>query len=319
MLALGHPLAPLARSARLVRRLAFGLLACAALALAPSTAVAGRDDAVVPNELKHVNVTEHLDAQVPLDAGFKDHTGKPVRLGQYFDGKRPVVLTFAYHSCPVLSSMVLSAVTDGLRGVKGTVGVDFDVVTISIDPKDTLEKTAAKRASILAAYGRPEADAGWHFLVGDEGAIARATAAVGYEYSYDAEQQQYAHPAVIMLLKPNGRVSRYLYGIEFRPNDLKLGLLEATEGKSISTIERVIMYCYRYDPHEGKYVVVATRMMQVGGGISALFLGAFLGVFWVRERTKSKKNAAAARLQSLNPKTREESKESAAKLAEATE
>ena len=136
--------------------------------------------------------------------------------------------------------------------------------------------------------------------------IQRVAAAVGYEYSYDAEQQQYAHPAVIMLLKPGGRVSRYLYGIEFNPNDLKLGLLEATEGKSVSTIDRVIMYCYRYDPHDGKYVVVATRLMQVGGGLTGIFLIGFLGVFWVRERTKAKKNA-------------NETKESAAKLAEATE
>ncbi len=296
---------------RRVVRLACALAACAGLALAPSPALAGADDPVVPPELKHVNVTEHLDGQVPLEANFKDHTGKPVRLGQYFDGKRPVVLTFAYHSCPVLCSMVLNAVTDGLRGVKGTVGVDFDVVTISIDPRDTLEKTAAKRASILAQYKRPEADAGWHFLVGDEATIARVTSAVGYEYSYDTEQQQYAHPAVIMLLKPNGRVSRYLYGIEFNPNDLKLGILEATEGKSISTIDRVIMYCYRYDPHDGKYVIVATRLMKVGGGLTGLFLGGFLGLFWFRERAKSKKNALLAQM--------EDSKESAAKLAEATE
>jgi len=281
-----------------------------ALVALPRPALAGSDDPVVPNELKHVNVTEHLDGQVPLDANFKDHTGKPVRLGQYFDGKRPVVLTFAYHSCPVLCSMVLNAVTDGLRGVKGTVGVDFDVVTISIDPRDTLEKTAAKRASILAQYKRPEAENGWHFLLGDEATIQRVTASVGYEYSYDAEQQQYAHPAVIMLLKPNGRVSRYLYGIEYNPNDLKLGILEATEGKSISTIDRVIMYCYRYDPHDGKYVVVATRLMQVGGGLTGLFLAGFLGVFWVRERAKAKKNEAAQK---------NDEKESAAKLAEATE
>jgi protein SCO1/2 len=294
-------------------RLACGLAVCVGLALASGPAHAGADDPVVPNELKHVNVTEHLDGQVPLDANFKDHTGKPVRLGQFFDGKRPVVLTFAYHSCPVLCSMVLNATADGLRGVKGTVGVDFDVVTISIDPKDSLEKTAAKRAQILAQYKRPEAENGWHFLLGDEGTIQRVTASVGYEYSYDAEQQQYAHPAVIMLLKPNGRVSRYLYGIEFNPNDLKLGILEATEGKSISTIDKVIMYCYRYDPHEGKYVVVATRLMQVGGIFTALFLGGFLGIFWARERAKSKKDALALLAE------KNESKESAAKLAEATE
>ena len=303
---------PLGRT--FVRRLALAIFACAALSLAPRSASAGPDDPVVPNELKHVLVNEHLDAQVPLDLQFRDHTGKPVRLSQYFDGKRPVVLTFAYHSCPVLCSMVLNAVADGLRGVKGTVGVDFDVVTISIDPKDTLEKTAAKRASILAQYKRPEAENGWHFLVGDETNIKRATDSVGYEYSYDAEQQQYAHPAVIMLLKPDGKVSRYLYCIEYSPTDLKLGLLEAGQGKSsISAVDKVMLYCYRYDPKDGKYVVVATRVMQVGGGATALVLGSFLALLWIRERRKSKKDALEEK-----QKTQDESERSAAKLAEAT-
>ncbi len=265
-----------------------------ALALAvgfvPARAAAGPDDPVVPKELAHVGVNEHLDGQVPLDLNFRDHTGKPVRLGQYVDGRRPVVLTFAYHTCPVVCSMILNNVATSLSGVGWTVGKDYDVVTISFDPKETLEKTAAKRASILAQYKRPEAEGGWHFLVGDEANIKRATDSVGYEFTYDAEQQQYGHPAVIMILKPNGRVSRYLYGLEHNPTDLKMSLLEASEGKSISTVDKMVLYCYRYDPKDGKYVVVATRVMQVGGGATALLLASFLSVLWIRERGKKEKS-----------------------------
>ena len=256
-------------------------------------AAAGPDDAVVPKELQHVGVTEHLDAQLPLDTTFLDHTGKPVRLGDYFDGTRPVLLTFAYHTCPVLCSMVLNATIDGLRNVGWTIGKEFDVVTISIDPRDSLEKTAAKRASVIAQYKRPQAEQGMHFLVGDELNIKRTTDSMGFEYKYDAEQQQYAHPAVVMLLKPGGRVSRYLYGLEFSPKDLKIGLLEASEGKSISTVEKMILYCYRYDPHDGKYVVMAQNIMKLGGGMTMLSLGSFLGMFWWRERRKTKREAVA--------------------------
>jgi protein SCO1/2 len=280
---------PLSRGARGV---SVWLLALA-LALIPFRASAGPDDPVIPKELKHVNVDERLDAQVPLDLMFKDHAGKPVRLGQLVDGKRPVVLTFAYHSCPVICSMFLNGVAGSLSGIGWTAGKEYQIVTISIDPRDTLERTSAKRASILLQYKRPEAESGWSFLLGDETTIKRATDSVGYEYQYDAEQQQYAHPAVLMILKPNGRVSRYLYGLEFPANDLKLALIEASEGKSVRAIDKVVMYCYRYDPKDGKYVVVATRVMQLGGALTVLVLGLFLGTFWMRERRKSRGEKAS--------------------------
>ncbi len=277
-----------------LRSLALGAILAVMATLAPRPAVAGPDDPVVPKELQHVGVTEHLDAQLPLDAAFKDHTGKPVKLGDFFDGKRPVLVTFAYHTCPVLCSMVLNATIEGLRNIGWTIGKEFDVVTISIDPKESLEKSAAKRASILGQYKRPGADGGMHFLMGDELSIKRATTSMGFEYQYDAEQQQYGHPAVVMLMKPGGRVSRYLYGLEFSPKDLKLGLLEASEGKSITTVEKMILYCYRYDPHDGKYVAMAQNIMKLGGGMTMLALGSFLGVFWWRERRKTKRDVEAA-------------------------
>lgn len=244
----------------------------------------------MPRELEHVGVREHLDGPLPLETKFRDHTGKPVKLGDFFDGKRPVVLTFAYHSCPVLCSMVLNAEAAGLRGIGWTVGKEFEVVTISIDPEESLEKTAAKRASILAEYGasRGHDGKGWHFLVGDKESIAAVAAAAGFEYQYDAEQKQWGHPSVLMIAKPDGHMARYLYGLEFMPNDLKLGLLEASEGRSISTIEQIILFCYHYDPQGGKYVLVARRVMQVGGGAVAIVLLGFLGLFWGRELRKKK-------------------------------
>lgn len=247
----------------------------------------------VPPELAHVGVNEKLDGGLPLDTPFRDHTGKRVLLGDFYDGKRPVVLTFAYHSCPVLCSMVLNATASGLRGIGWTVGKEYDVVTISIDPHESLEKTAAKRASILHEYGasRGHDGKGWHFLVGEEEAIAKVAAAAGFEYQYDAEQKQWGHPSVVMITKPNGHMARYLYGLEFLPTDLKLGLLEASEGRSISTLEQIILYCYHYDPQGGKYVLVARRVMQVGGAIVAIGLFGFLGLFWGREFKKSKRNS----------------------------
>ncbi len=244
----------------------------------------------MPPELAHVGVTEHLDGPLPLGTPFRDHTGKTVKLGDYFDGKRPVIVTFAYHSCPVLCSMVLNAAASGLRGIGWNVGKEFDVVTISIDPNESLEKTAAKRASILHDYGasRGHDGKGWHFLVGDETAIASVAAAAGFEYQYDPDQKNWGHPSVVMIAKPDGRMARYLYGLEFAPLDLKIGLLEASEGRSISTLEQVILYCYHYDPQGGKYVLVARRVMQVGGVAVAVALFGFLGLFWGREFQKSK-------------------------------
>ncbi len=265
--------------------------------------VAHAQVAGMPPELAHVGVNEHLDGPLPLDTKFRDHTGKPVTLRDFYDGKRPVVLTFAYHSCPVLCSMVLNATAQGLRGIGWSVGEQFDVVTISIDPEESLEKTAAKRASILAEYGasRGHDGKGWHFLVGDKASIAAVAAAAGFEYQYDADQKQWGHPSVLMITKPDGHMARYLYGLEFPSNDLKLGLLEATEGRSISTVEQIILFCYHYDPQGGKYVLVAQRVMQVGGGAIGLLLFGFLALFWGRELKKSLNKKATKTLPSDLP------------------
>jgi protein SCO1/2 len=243
---------------------------------------------VAKQVLQHINVDEKLDAPLPLDTQFLDHTGKAVRLGDYFRGKRPVLLILAYHSCPVLCSMVQNAAATALKNVKWTVGKDFDVVVLSIDPHDTPARAAEKRAVIIANYARPGSDDGFHYIVGAKPEIDRVADAIGFKYEYDPEQQQFGHPAVIMFVEPTGRMARYLYGLEYDPNDVRIALFEAAAGHSISTLERVVLFCYHYDPQDGKYVVMATRIMQLGGALTVLVLGAFLSLMWRFERRRSR-------------------------------
>lgn len=247
-----------------------------------------------PRELEGVGVTEHLNAQVPRTAMFRDHTGRTVRIGDYFDGRRPVVLNLAYHRCPMLCSMVLNALMRTLTRTIWNVGDQFDVLTVSIDPRDTPEVAAQKRERVLRAYNRPTAQRGWHFLQGSESQIRQVTQAVGFEYRFDPRQNQYAHTAVTILLTPDGKVARYLYGLEYSPNDMRVGLLEASQGRSISTAERLILYCYHYDPQGQKYVVIAQNVMRLGGAVTVVALSAFLSVMWLRERRRKTGNSESA-------------------------
>jgi len=273
------------RSLLLAASLAFAAL------LGPAGGVAHAERDNTPKELKHVGVDEHLDGQIPLDATFRDETGSMVQLNKYFDGKRPALFILAYHSCPVLCGMVQNAAATAMKEIPWTVGKEYDLVVISIDPRDTPETASQKKASILAAYGRPGAESGAHYLVGDKTQIDRVANAIGFQYEYDERQGQYGHPAVVMLAKPNGQMARYLYGLEYDPRDLRIGLLEAANGHSISTIEQVILYCYHYDPQDGKYTLMATRVMQLSGFATVLALGSFLGLMWTRERRRKKVEA----------------------------
>jgi len=242
--------------------------------------------ATMPPELEDVGVTEHLDGQLPLDLEFRDHTGKPTKLRDLFDGKKPVVLTFAYHTCPVVCSMIAMNLAHTMKDVSWTLGDQFTALTISIDPNETLENTAKKRASVLAEYGR--SNSGWSFLVGDQAAIKQVTDAAGFKFKYDPEQKQYAHTSLVMVVKPDGRMARYLYGFEAQSADLKLALFEASEGRSISTVEQIILYCYHYDPKGGRYVIVAQRVMQVGAAAVAIVLFSVLAFLWSRELRKKR-------------------------------
>jgi protein SCO1/2 len=245
-----------------------------------------------PAELQGVDIVEHLGGSLPPDAMFRDTEGRPVKLGDFFDGKRPTLFVFAYHTCPMLCSLVLDAAVKSLNDVAWTVGREFDVVSLSIDPKDTPETATKKRAQVVASYPRARGDTqGWHFLVGDETNIRKVTDAVGFEYRYDARQKQYAHPAAVYLLTPEGHVARYLYGIQYDPGDVRLGLLEATEGRSISTTERLLLFCYHYDPQGKRYSLVAMNVMRLGGVVTLVALGGLLTVMWARERRKRRRNA----------------------------
>ncbi len=255
--------------------------------------------AVVPNVkpamLDGVDIVEHLGATLPRDAAFRDTEGKPVKLGDYFDGKRPTLFVFAYHTCPMLCSLVLDATVKSLNEIPWNVGDEFDVVSVSIDPKDTPETATRKRKQVLESYPRAKGDPkGWHFLVGDEDQIRKVTDAIGFKYNYDARQKQYAHPAAIYLLTPEGKIARYLYGIQYPPADVRLGLLEATEGRSVSTTERILLFCYHYDPQGKRYSLVAMNVMRLGGGVTLLLLGSFLTLMWARERRKRRRSAVAA-------------------------
>jgi protein SCO1 len=236
-----------------------------------------------------VGVTERLQSQVPVDAMFQDENGKPVHIGDYFDGKRPTLLVLAYHSCKTLCSFVQSATLDAMKQISWTAGKQYQVITLSISPHDTVGVASDKRAAMLASYNRAPAEQGWHFLVGNEENIKKVADAVGWGFKIDS-QGEYAHPTAITLLTPEGKVARYLYGIEFDPNDLKLGLLEASEGKSIGTVDRIILYCYHYDPQDRKYSLIATRVMRIAGGVTVVVFGGFLGIVWMRERRKKPKN-----------------------------
>lgn len=281
------------RLARIVLGLVLALLALGmpGRARANDPALPGPDNPGPPNmpdELLDVGIQEHLQGQLPGDATFQDESGKVVRLGDYFDGQKPTLLILAYHSCPVLCGLVQNAALESMKQVAWTAGVQYQVITLSIDPRDTVGTAADKRAAMLGAYGRAEAKDGWHFLVGDDANIHKVTDAVGWQYKFDKRQGQFAHPSAVTLLTPNGKVARYLYGIEFDPQDLRLGLLEASEGRSISTVDRIVLYCYHYDPQDRKYTLMATRVMQLGGVLTVLVFGTFLSVLWLRERRKPK-------------------------------
>ena len=242
----------------------------------------------VPDQLARVGVEEKLDAALPLQLLFKDDAGRDVTLGSYFRPGHPVVLTLNYYRCPMLCTLELNGLVEGMKGLAWTPGDEFTVVTVSIDPREMPPLARAKKVSYVEQLGRPSAEAGWHFLTGSPASIEALTKAVGFSYEYDKETDQYGHAAVVMLATPEGRVARYLYGVAFEPDTLKLGLLEASKGKIGSTWERFILYCYHYDANRGRYAPAALSIMRVGGALTVLILGIMVGGFWLRERRASR-------------------------------
>lgn len=232
--------------------------------------------------LDAVDVNERSGQTIPLDLTFQNEEGETVRLGDYFGHGKPVVLNLGYYGCPMLCSMVLNGFVDALTAIELEPGRDFDIVTVSIDPKEKPALAKAKRAAYLEKLGKPGAAEGWHFHTGEEGAIQQLAEAVGFEYRYDEKIQQYAHPAVIFVLTEDGRVSRYLYGIQFKPKDLRLALLEASHGTIGTTVDRLLLFCYHFDPEANSYTLMAMNLMRLGGAVTLVLLAAFLVPAWIR-------------------------------------
>ena len=230
---------------------------------------------VRPELLKDVGVDQKLNASVPLDLMFRDEHGKAVVLGQYFGGK-PVILTLVYYNCPMLCTQVLNGLDRSLEQIPMTIGKDFNVVTVSIDPTEQPSLAEAKQAVYTGMYRRAGALEGWHFLTGKESQIQQLAASVGFRYAYDADSKQYAHASAIMLLTPEGKISRYFYGVTYPERDMRLGLVEASEGKIGSPVDQVLLFCYHYDPHTGKYGLLVSRVLQLGGLATVLVGGIFL-------------------------------------------
>jgi len=279
---------------KIFRSIAIAVATSAMLAVAAPLRAQGLapDDAgdpaqAKPGLLSKVGIDQHLNQQIPLDLPFTDDTGREVRLGEFF-GKRPVVLALVYYECPMLCTQVLNGMVSALGVLTFDVGREFDVIAVSINPKETPGLAAQKKQAYLERYQRPQTAAGWHFLTGKEENIRRLAAAVGFRYAFDEKIQQYAHGAGIEVLTPRGVLSKYFYGIEFSPRDLKFGVMEASEERIGTAIDNALLLCYHYDPATGTYGAAAIGAVRIGGVATLLAIGSFLFVSLRRERMAHK-------------------------------
>jgi len=232
---------------------------------------------VRPPGLLNVGIEQHLDEQIPADLNFRDETGKPVRLGDYF-GKKPLILNLVYYNCPMLCNEVLAGLESAMRVMKFDVGKEYDVLTVSFDPRETPEMATKKKAEFLKRYGRAGASDGWHFLTGPQESIDALTKAAGFQYQYDPKTGQFAHATAIALLTPEGKIAQYYYGVEYAPKDLRLGLIQASQNKIGTLADQVLLYCYHYDPNTGKYGAIISRVLQLSALATVLGLGTLMVV-----------------------------------------
>jgi protein SCO1/2 len=279
---------------RLRELLGWGCLAvcaCAWLGLSqPALAEPLPTDKPLSPEMRVIDVDDQRGRNIDTELGFVDHRGNRVTLSKFLDGERPVLLTLNYYRCSVVCSVQLQGLADALAKLDWTPGDEnFRVVTVSIDPREGPKPAAHKREMILESLGRGD-DVDWQFLTGDALAIKALASQLGIGYAYDAEQDQYAHPAVAMFLTPEGKIAQYIYGLTFDPTDLKLALLEAGEGKVGTPMEKLFQSCFVYDPTAGKYGPTAFGIMRIGGGVTVLILGMVLLFYWRRERKSSRRH-----------------------------
>jgi protein SCO1/2 len=261
----------------------YALVLVALAGVAASSASA--QQLTTPAILNRVSITQNLNAQIPRDLVFRDETGKSVRIGDFF-GQKPILLSLVYFDCPALCTEVLNGELRTMKAISLDLGKDFEAVTVSFEPKDTPALAQAKRDVYAGQYGRPEAANHWHFLTGEQQSIAALTDAVGFRYAYDSSIRQYAHAAAILVLTPGGRIDRYFYGVIYPARDVRLGLVEASEGKVGTLTDHALLYCYQYDPMTGKYGVVVINVLRVAGGLTVLALGIFMTLMFLRERKR---------------------------------
>jgi protein SCO1/2 len=247
---------------------------------------AGMVSSALPAPLREIGFDQNIGQRLPLDTPVRDEDGRVVPIGTYF-GQRPVVLIFSYYSCPMLCAQVIGGLASALGVISLAPGRDLEVVAISFDPRDRPGSAHEKKADYLRRYGRPEAAAASHFLTADRPAIDRLTKAAGFRYAWDEQTQQFAHPSGVIVLTPDGRLARYMFGIEFGPRDLRLALVEASEGKVGTAVDTLLLYCYHYDPMTGRYGLLVMRTLRVAGVVTVLGLGAFIAVMIQLERRRT--------------------------------
>ena len=275
-------------TARAITQRVFAALAAAAVVGSASAQV----NLGIPPELQGVDIVEKLDNQLPLEARFLDDAGSPVILKQYFNGTKPVILQLGFNRCPMLCNLVLNGAFDGLKGIDWNAGNEYELLSVSIYPTEGPALAKAKKESYLVEFERPGASKGVHFLTGDE-LMSRAVAdSVGFKFVRQ-DNGDYSHAAVLVLLTPEGKVSRYMYGTKFEPKDLRFALLEASQGRIGSTLDRFILWCHMYDPNARGYVLQARKVMSLGGAVTVVVLAVGLGLFWRAEINRKKKGAAS--------------------------
>ena len=258
------------------------LLAMLALAAASVPVTADVSRPKLPPELQGIGIDQHLSTQLPLDAKFRDESGRTIALRTYF-GRRPVLLALVYYTCPMLCNQILTGIAAGLRPLSLRPGRDFDVVAISINPDEAPSDAAAKRDFVTRRYSKADGADGWHFLVGDQPAIHAVAEAVGFHYRYDAATKMFFHASGVMAVTPQGRLARYFYGVDYQPKDLKLGLIEASHNKIGSVVDQILLFCYHYDPKTGKYGAVVINMLQAAAAMALAILAITLIPLWRRD------------------------------------
>jgi len=253
----------------------------------------GQTSTGMPAILQNVGFKPQLNAQMPLDLAFRDETGKSVQLSDYFHHQKPVVLAFVYYSCPMLCMQLEQGLVGSLRMISFNPGRDYDVVFVSFDDRDTPDVAATKKEAALKQFRRPETASGWHFLTGRKDAIMAATQAAKFTFNFDPKSNLFAHASGILVLTPEGRISRYFYGVEFPSRNLRLGLVDASEGRIGTPVDQVLLYCFQYDPSTARYSASILRIMRLGGVLTVLCLAFGILIFRRRDRVKGKQSSPA--------------------------